>query len=281
MQAESLRVALAQMDCRLGAVAANVVRAAQLGDEARADGAELVVFPELAITGYCKRRPGAGLAMAADDERLARVAGDGSAVVGFVEQPSYNAAAWIEHGRLRHVHRKLYLPTYGPWQEGRYFTQGEGLEVVDGIAILICNDAWHPALVELSARAGAEVLVVPANSARNELVDNPSSWRDITRFYARLLQVWVVFVNRVGVDDGFSFWGGSHVVDFDGQVVAEAPEDVETVLTVDLDLEALRRRRKELPLLDDPRLELLAGGFGGLLPIGPSLTERAWPRGRR
>lgn len=259
-----MRVALAQMDCRLGEVAANLERAAALRAEAHAAGADLVVFPELTVTGYCKSGVATELAMAPDDERLARVAGPASAVVGFVEQPWRNAAAWWEDGRLRHVHRKLYLPTYGPWQEGRYFTAGGEVRVVDGVAILICNDAWHPALVELAVRRGAEVLVVPANSARNALVDNLSSWRDITRFYARLLQVFVVFVNRVGVDGGFSFWGGSHVVDFDGAVVAEAPEDVEAVVLADLDREALRHRRRELPLLDDPRLELLAGGFSDL-----------------
>lgn len=259
-----LRVALAQMNCRLGEVATNVGRAAELRAQAQAGGADLVVFPELTVTGYCKGRREDDLAMAPDDDRLAQVVGETSAVVGFVERPWYNAAAWWEGGRLRHVHRKLYLPSYGPWQEGRHFTAGNDLQVIDGVAILICNDAWHPALVELAVRRGAEVLVVPANSARNELVDNPSSWTDITRFYARMLQVWVVFVNRVGVDAGFSFWGGSHVVDFDGRVVAEAPGDVEAVVIADLDLEALRSRRRELPLLDDPRLELLADGFSGL-----------------
>lgn len=252
------------MDCRLGDVATNLGRAAELSARVRARGADLVVFPELATTGYCRGEIGADLPMAPDDERLARLAGDGAAVIGFVERPCYNAAAWWEGGRLRHVQRKLYLPRYGPWQEGRVFTAGDELRVVDGMAILICNDAWHPALVELAARRGAEVLVIIANSARNDLVDNPSSWRDITRAYARLLQVWVVFVNRVGSDTGFSFWGGSHVVDFDGRVVVEAPEDVESALTADLDLQALRRRRRELPLLDDPRLELLAEEFNDL-----------------
>ncbi|MBA2337845.1 MAG: amidohydrolase [Acidimicrobiia bacterium] len=260
-----MRVALAQMNCRLGEVAANVGRATELRVEAQAAGADLVVFPELTVTGYCNDRPVAALTMAPDDERLAQVAGETSAVVGFVEPPGYNAAAWWEGGRLRHVQRKLYLPSYGPWQEGRYFTPGDDLQVVDGIAIIICNDAWHPAVVELAVRRGAEVLVVPANSARNALVDNPSSWRDITRFYARLLQVFVVFVNRVGVEGGFSFWGGSHVVDFDGRMVAGAPDEVEAVVVADLDLKALHRRRRELPLLDDPRLDLLADGFSRLV----------------
>lgn len=260
-----MRVALAQMNCRLGELAANVGRAAELRVEAQAAGADLVVFPELTVTGYCIDRRVADLAMAPDDERLAQVTGEMSAVVGFVERPSYNAAAWWEGGRLRHVHRKLYLPSYGPWQEGRYFTPGDELRVVDGVAILICNDAWHPAVVELAVRQGAEVLVVPANSARSALVDNPSSWRDITRSYARLLQVFVVFVNRVGMEGGFSFWGGSHVVDFDGRLVAAAPEEVEAVAVADLDLEALRHRRRELPLLDDPRLDLLVDGFRRLV----------------
>jgi predicted amidohydrolase len=271
------------MDCRLGEIATNLAGAARLLEWARRQRADLVVFPELAVTGYCKTEIGPDVAMAADDERLARLAGDQSAVIGFVESPCFNSAAWWHGGRLRHVQRKLYLPTYGPWQEGRVFTPGDELQVVDGIAVLICNDAWHPALVELAVRRGAEVLVVIANSARNDLVDNPSTWRDITRLYARLFQVWVVFVNRVGTDAGagFSFWGGSHVVDHDGRVVVEAPEDVESGLIADLDLGALRRRRRELPLLDDPRLELLADGFTDLAgaPADPPLERsRHHPR---
>lgn len=265
-QDATLRVALVQMASRRGEMSTNLERATALGVQARAGGADLVVFPELAVTGYCKSRVHPDLAMAPDDSRLARVAGGGAAVVGFVDRPWFNAAAWWEAGRLHHVQHKLYLPAYGPWQEGKHFTAGDELRVADGIAILICNDAWHPALVELAVRQGAEVLVVIANSARNDLVDNLSTWRDITRFYARVLQVWVVFVNRIGTDAGFTFWGGSHVVDFDGRVVAEAPEDVEAVVIADLDREALRRRRQELPLLDDPRLELLAGAFSGLVP---------------
>jgi len=265
----AVRVAMAQMDCRPRSVAANVQQAEEMRAQAEADGAELVVFPELTLTGYSSSPLAADVAMASDDERLARVAGDGSVIVGFVEGPRYNAAAWWAEGRLRHVQRKLYLPTYGPWQEGYHFTAGDRLDVVGGVAILICNDAWHPALVELAVRRGAEVLVVPTNSTRRELIDNPSTWRAITRAYARLFQVFVVFVNRVGLDGGFSFWGGSHVVDFDGQVLAEAPEDVEAVVLADLDLGALRHRRKELPLLDDPRLELLAAGFTSLAHPDP------------
>ncbi len=271
-QNATVRVGLAQMDCQLGEVATNLARAAELTAQVRARGADLVVFPELAITGYCKSEVGAELAMAPDDERLAELAGDGSAVIGFVQRPCYNAAAWWVDGRPYHVQRKLFLPMYGPWQEAKVFDSGDELRVMDGIAILICNDAWHPALVELAVRRGAEVLVVIANSARNDLVDNPSTWRDITRFYARLFQVWVIFVNRVGSDSGFSFWGGSHVVDFDGRVVVEAPEDVAAAVTADLDMAALRRRRRELPLLDHPRLDVLAEGFtdlvAGLEPSG-------------
>jgi len=259
-----VQVALAQMSSQVGAVDANLARAAELGAQARSGGADLVVFPELAATGYCTASIQPHLATSGEDERLARVAGGGSAIIGFVDAPWYNAAAWWQNGRLNHIQHKVYLPTYGPWQEGRYFAAGDELRVVDGVAILICNDAWHPALVELAVRRGAEVLVVIANSARSDLVDNPSAWRDITRFYARLLQAWVIFVNRVGTDAEFTFWGGSHVVDFDGKVVAEAPEDVEALVTAEIDLAALRRRRRELPLLADPRADLLANGFGGL-----------------
>ena len=89
----------------------------------------------------------------------------------------------------------------------------------------------------------------------------------------------MVFVNRVGEDDGFAFWGGSHVVDFDGHRLVAAPEDVEAVVWADLDLGALRRRRRELPLLDDPRLDILAAGFGDASSSSPGRVTLAAERG--
>jgi predicted amidohydrolase len=125
------------------------------------------------------------------------------------------------------------------------------------MAILLCSDAWQPALAVLAVQDGARVLIVPANSAlrREDIVEQ---WHDITRFYARTLQCYVVFVNRVGLEPGLRFWGGSHVYGPEGELVAEAPRDEPALVTADLDLAAVRRVRRAMPLLKEARLGLLS-----------------------
>src|SRR4051812_11527960 len=121
---------------------------------------------------------------------------------------------------------------------------------------LVSTNAWHQAAAGLDAQAGAVVLVVRAASAFR-LPDIEETWRDITRFYARTLQCYVVFVNRVGREPGLRFWGGSHVYAPGGALVAEAPRDEPALLRVDLDLDAVRRVRRDMPLVKEARLALL------------------------
>src|SRR3954451_5389843 len=127
----TLRIALAQTAPRLGALEENLARHRDLLEEARAGGAELVVFPELGLTGYQLQDLAAEVAMRLDDPRLAKLASATrglSAVVSFVEESAdhrlFIAAALIEDGQISHVHRKLYLPTYGLFDERRFFAPG-------------------------------------------------------------------------------------------------------------------------------------------------------------
>jgi predicted amidohydrolase len=166
---------------------------------------------------------------------------------------------------VRHTHRKLYLPTYDIFEERKFFSPGQSMRAYDTrhgrMATLICNDAWQPHLTFLAVQDGAGVLLVPTNSAQSrfpERYDSETYWRDITVFYARMFQSFVIFVNRVGDEAGLQFWGGSHVVDPWGRIVAAAPEGEEALLTLDIDLGAVRRRRREVPLVREARLGLLA-----------------------
>jgi predicted amidohydrolase len=278
-----MRVTLAQVDSRLGEVDGNLELAERVLAHAAADSADLVVFPELFLSGYSVGCGDAYRAVLADDPRLERLtAGDASPglVVGFTESPArgphtYNSAGYYQGGRLVHVHRKLYLPTYGPFEERKHFTPGPSLRafaVADTqLAILICNDAWQPQLAFLATQEGARVLLVPANSAQSlfpEHYDSADYWRGITRFYGRMFQLYVVFVNRVGVEGDLRFWGGSHVVDPWGNVIAEAAEGTEDLVTVDLDLAEVRRRRRSIPLVKEARLGLLQREVKRLLQEG-------------
>ena len=275
-------VALAQVNCRVDAVEENLCQARRLIGQAAERGADLVVFPELMLHGYPIGRYDASLAMTADDQRLRCLAGDAqgapAVVVGFHEESgphTYNSVAYLGRGRLAHVHRKLYLPTYDIWEEHKHFSPGHSLRAfstpLGQMGILTCNDAWQACPPFLLAQDGAEVLLIPANSVDSrapDVIDTPAYWRDVLCAVARMNEFWVVFVNRVGTQDGLEFWGGSCVVDPTGEVVATAPMKQEALLFADIDVAAARRRRRQLPLLKDARLGLLARELDRLIAEG-------------
>jgi len=272
-----LRVTLAQIDCTLGDVAANARRVGEtLADAPTAD---LVVFPELTLTGYDLGRVGDDVSLEAGDRAIAGLGTPAGAafVVGFAEAGpvhTYNSAAYVEGGAVRHVHRKLYLPTYSVWEERKHFTPGSKLRAFDTrfgrMAILLCADAWQPAVAALAVQDGARVLIVPADSAARR-ADIVETWHDITRFYARMLQCFVIFVNRVGEESGLRFWGGSHVYAPGGELVVEAPQNEPALVQADLDLTAVRRVRREMPLVKEARLALLGRELERLATEGGDL----------
>jgi predicted amidohydrolase len=279
-----MRIALAQLDVRLGDVDRNVECARELIRRARAEGADLIVLPELSLSGYRLGEVEDDLAIELGDPRLAALAaeaGNAALAVGFAESTplhTYNAAAYFEAGALRHVHRKIYLPTYGVFEERKHFSPGGTMRAFDTslgrLALLVCNDAWQPALAFLAVQDAAQLLLIPANSAGGAYpgaLDTRGYWRDITRFYGRMFESYVVFVNRVGREGDLEFWGGSHVVDPHGEVVAEAAEHVEDVVVVDIDFAAVRARRHRVPLVREARLGLIAREVDRLLGEGGDL----------
>jgi predicted amidohydrolase len=285
---QPLRIALAQIAPRLGFVDENIARHVALIEEARAAGAGLVVFPELGLTGYLLQDLAAEVAMRIDDQRLARLASvtrDLSVVVSFVEESGdhrlFIAAALMEDGEIRHVHRKVHLPTYGLFDERRFFAAGDVLRAVPsrlgpGIGLAVCEDFWHLSVPQLLALDGAQILINVSSSpgrdlaATNEVgLGTATSWRTLMRAYAQLTTSFVVFCNRVGVDESISFWGGSEVVGPTGEALFRAPLYDEGLYTVDVSLTDVRRERIALPLLRDERPELQ------LRELGRIVDERA------
>jgi predicted amidohydrolase len=278
-------VTLAQIDCLLGDVEANLRRAMEVVAEAKNEGADLVVFPELSLAGYALKEFSTDVAIDARSEpilSLAEEAGEMGVVVGFCEEGRgfhvYNSAAYLEGGSLLHLHRKLYLPNYRIYEERKHYNPGQSLRAFDTrlgrMAILICNDAWQPFVPFIAVQDGAQVLIIPANSGLYpypELLDTKEYWRDITRFYARMLESYVIFVNRIGEEENLVFLGYSHVVDPWGRVVAEGPGREEALITVDIDLGNVRRRRREVPLVKEARLALLSKELNRLAEEGGDL----------
>ena len=270
------RIALAQLAPRLGRLDENLAIHREVLDRARADGADLVVFPELGLTGYQLQDLSAEVAMRLDDPRLSALAAgtDGcSAVVSFVEEAPdhrlYIAAALLEDGAIRHVHRKIYLPTYGLFDERRFFAAGQILRASPSrlgtpVGLAVCEDFWHLTVPLLLALDGAQVLVNVSSSpgrdvaAVNEVgLGTATSWRTLMRTYAMLTTSFVVFCNRVGVDESVTFWGGSEVIGPDGEPVFQAPLHDEGVFVAEIDLADLRRERIVLPVLRDERPEMV------------------------
>jgi predicted amidohydrolase len=295
---QPVRIALAQIAPQLGALDDNLARHRDLLAQAREQAAGLVVFPELGLTGYLLQDLAGEVAMRLDDPRLAALAADTaglSAVVSFVEESSdhrlFIAAGLFEDGELRHVHRKLFLPTYGLFDERRFFAAGDALRAVPsrlglGIGIGVCEDFWHLAVPQLLALDGAQVLVNVSSSpgrdlaATNEVgLGTATSWRTLMRTYAQLTTSFVIFCNRVGVEESISFWGGSEVIAPTGEVVFGAPLYDEGLFVVDISPGDIRRERIVLPLLRDERPELQIRELGRIVAeragIAPDSTADA------
>jgi predicted amidohydrolase len=272
---DTARVALAQIAPQLGQLDANLERHHRLLREAREVGADLVVFPELGLTGYQLQDLAAEVALRLDDPRVAGLTAATrglSAVVSFVEESAdhrlFIAAVLLEDGEVRHVHRKLFLPTYGLFDERRFFAPGDLLRAIPsrlgaGIGIAVCEDFWHLAVPQILALDGAQILINVSSSpgrdlaATNEVgLGTATSWRILMRTYAQLTTSFVIFCNRVGVDESISFWGGSEVIAPNGAALFSAPLYDEGLFTVDLPLADIRRERIALPLLRDERPEL-------------------------
>lgn len=276
-----MRVSLAQCDCTLGDVDSNLKRLSELTAQANAGGADLTVFPELATHGYSLGSIACDCTLTARDARMAELSmGRSDVLVGFHEDGgvrAFNSAAYLSGGELVHRHRKLYLPNYLFWEERKHSSPGQSLRAFDTahgrFATLICNDAWQPMVPWLAAQDGAEVLLIPTNSAvghGSDSVDTIDYWNLLLRSVARMQQCWVIFVNRVGTEAAARFWGASRVVDPKGEIVAEAPMWEEALITVDIDVAAARKRRRQLPLLADARLPFVAATVRRLIADGDS-----------
>jgi predicted amidohydrolase len=265
-------VGLAQVRPRLGDLAWNFEMVRRTVGEAVSAGLDLLVFPELALTGYFLKDMVPEVALALDSgeiRELCRLSERISLVVGFVEASDdhryYNAAIYLERGEVRHRHRKVYLPTYGLFDEYRYFARGDRFRAFDTrfgrAALAICEDLWHPSAPYILAMDGAQTLLCPSNSPMRGLgqaegPDTALTWERLVRTYAQLFGQHVLYAHRVGFEDGINFWGGSMVVGPSGRLLARADQFDETVLTARLDPAEVRRERLSTPLLRDEDLDL-------------------------
>lgn len=285
-------LALAQVDNVLGDIKKNVQKHLEFVRRARDGGADLVVFPELSLTGYSVKDsnwdvairlsdPGAGESVKPESggagSRNLQVAGpdplgafgehvlkeiidagdDIAILLGCIEESAefgiHNAAFFIEKKKVRSVHRKIYPPAYGMFEELRYFSPGDSVRTFDAavgrLGVLICEDLWHLPLPYMLAKGGAQVIIGMAASptrlaGEGERIANARVNTELHKAYARLLSSYVVFCNRVGFEDGVNFWGGSEVVAPNGEVAVQAKLFDEDIVFATIDDNEVRRARR-------------------------------------
>lgn len=268
-------IAMVQMETRLGEVESNLKQHLETIDHAKTQGAELVVFPELSLTGYVLQDLTPLVARRPIDSDptfgpLLQASKEIDMIVGFVEAEHrhrfYIAAAYLSGGKVLHVHRKVYLPTYGLFDEGRFFAWGDHVRAFDSplgrVGMLICEDFWHASPPYLLWLDGAEILfLISASPGRGITGDDrleSARWVErINQAYASLFTTYVIHTNRVGFEDGLHFWGGATAFNPDGQLLAQGPYHEPAITLVQLDMRQLRRTRARLPLLRDERTALM------------------------
>lgn len=270
-----ITLAISQINTRLGDPRYNLEHHLSLIQQARNSGADLIQFPELSLTGYVLQDLVPSVAMhPTNDDPVFRHLLDASQeidiVVGFVDEDRRNrfyiSSAYLSRGEVKHVHHKVYLPTYGLFDEGRFFAWGDHIRAFDTrfgrAGILICEDFWHASPPYLLWLDGADLMLFTSASPGRGLNSAPqlesARWVEhINQAYASLFTTFVSHVNRVGFEDGLHFWGGSTVFDPDGALLAQAPYDEESLTLAELDLGQLHRTRARLPILRDERTALV------------------------
>lgn len=260
---------LAQIKPKLGCVADNLALIEERIQQAIAAKADLVIFPELALTGYFLKDLVPEVARRLDSPeimRLVELSRQISISVGFVEETSdyrfFNTALYLEDGDIRHLHRKVYLPTYGLFDEQRYLARGEQFRAFDTklgrMGMLICEDMWHLSASYILAMDGATTLIClsssPGRGIEGETLSSANAWQQLTSTTAMFLNCRVLYCNRVGYEDGVNFWGGSEYVAPSGASQARAMILEEGSVSALVDEGALRRERIFSPMLRDENL---------------------------
>lgn len=264
------RIQLAQIEPTLGNLPANFemhVREVQAAIDARAD---IVLFPELSLTGYFLKDQTADVALALDSNELSTLADRSRAIsigVGFVERGRdgrvYNSVAFFEDGELLEVHRKVHLVSYGMFDEGRDFGCGDRFRAFESkhgrFGILICEDMWHMGSSYVHFLSNVDALFVHSASPGRGVAEKEAELRSthvlntLQDALALLTQTWIVYVNRVGCEDGILFAGGSRVVDPSGRETAHIAGLDAGRIDARITSDALRRARTSTPLRRDEK----------------------------
>jgi predicted amidohydrolase len=257
-----MKIAVAQISSFLGDLDKNIEKHIEYCKKAIAGKCDIIIFPELSLTGYSLKDINFEIAVNPAEskklDKLKKISNDISMICGFVEEDDsfnvFNSSAYISGGEIKKTQRKIYPPTYGIFEEFRYFSKGKNLRAFETefgkAGILICEDMWHLTLPYVLAQDGAKIIFgIAASPTRlgfdKDKFRNYEINSEQHRTFARLLSVYFVFCNRVGYEDGVNFWGGSEVIDPFGNVMQKGKIIDEDLIFAEIDLQEVQRARRQ------------------------------------
>lgn len=267
-------IAAAQISPKLGDLKYNLQLHLAKARQAAELGADIIIFPELSLTGYLLKDLTPDVAQSVESSDLIdelRAESEKIAIlVGFVEEADnyvyYNSAAFLDQGEIVYVHRKVYLPTYGMFDEERYFSPGGNFRAFDTrfgrAAILICEDYWHPSSVYLAAQDGAVLHFYTSNAPQRGLtltdeITSADIAERMSQVSSQIYGLYTAYSNRIGYEDGICFSGCSRIIGPTGSVLARAGSSEEELIMAEIDPEQIRRSRVFFPLLGDEKIDLV------------------------
>ncbi len=269
-----MKVALAQTAPYLGNLDKNFQQHKERIEKARSAGVDLLIFPELSLTGYTLQDMTQEVALRVDAapllDEFRSMSREIAIVLGFVEEKErglfFNSAAYFAEGELRHVHRKVYLPTYGMFEEAKFFAQGKNFHTFDTpftrTGLMICYDFLHYGACYLHFAGGADMIIVLSAApgrgfAEGDTYATSHMWELMGETISRFSTAFVIYCNRVGFEDGKAFAGGSFIFNPGGELLAQASYTEEELLIQDIDLDSIRTWRKKLPYRRDNKPEIV------------------------
>jgi predicted amidohydrolase len=269
-----MKVALAQISPFLGDVRKNLDLHLRYFEKARKKKVDLLIFPELSLTGYTLKDLVEDVAISPEDnsifDRLKAESRDVSSVLGFVEEKErglfFNSAAFLSKGKILHIHRKVFLPTFGIFEEAKFFAQGKNFHTFPtpygNTGMMICRDFLNYGAGYLLFAGGSEIMIIISAApgrgvAGGEAYETSRMWESMGETISRFSTSFLIYCNRVGFEDGKHFAGGSFIFDPLGQLVSIASYLDEDLLIQEINLDFIREARKKWPYKRDDKPEVI------------------------
>ncbi|NIM91341.1 MAG: hypothetical protein GTO17_10390 [Candidatus Aminicenantes bacterium] len=269
-----MKLGLAQISPCLADVKRNFEIHLENIEKSRLKKVDLLVFPELSLTGYSLKDLVEEVALNPRNnpyfKKFKALSREISFILGFVEEKEtglfYNSAAFFSGGKILHIHRKIFLPTSGMFEEGKFFAHGKNLKTFDTpfskMGMMICREFLHYGASYLLLAGGAEMIVVLSAApgrgvSKEQSFETSRMWELMGEAISRFSSAFLVYCNRVGFEDGVVFAGGSFIYNPWGQCVARASYCDKDYLLHEIDMNEIRQARKRWPYKRDDKPEVI------------------------